>query len=133
MRFTTNLLLTVLSTSLTLASPLLSTPRQCSSTTLKLDYYQGYSSPSACGTAVSTDGNITTGTCNNFLTQAVKLYPDASENCTFTLYRGVTDCSGGAQAGEVTELKASADAVCVGTGVETPQWYHASGVLSCGC
>lgn len=64
------------------------------------------------------------------------LFP-AAEDCTFSLFKGVTDCSGGAA--QTVELKAveqgaQATGTCVQTGVmDGGKWYHGSGWLSCGC
>ncbi|KAF7861377.1 hypothetical protein EAF04_007942 [Stromatinia cepivora] len=136
MLFTTILPLTLLTT--ILASPV-PTPQTatstCSTLTTKQDYYQGYQSPTQCGINVAS-GNITSGSCVNILTQGIMLFP-ADKKCTYSLWKGVTDCSG-----EVTEkydlgVKKEGEeskGVCIGTGVmDGGKWYHASGFLSCGC
>ncbi|PQE09722.1 hypothetical protein CJF30_00009651 [Rutstroemia sp. NJR-2017a BBW] len=117
---------------LSLASPITSRQAVCSSSTtiVKMDYYQGYMSPSNCGVDVSS-GNITANVCTNMVTQGVNVFPSDSKNCVFTLWRGVTDCSG--TPASTYDLTVGGSAQCVGTGVMEPRWYHGSGKLTCEC
>ncbi|APA11459.1 hypothetical protein SS1G_04857 [Sclerotinia sclerotiorum 1980 UF-70] len=139
MLFTTLLPLTLLTS--ILASPVPTTETTpsptttCSTLTTKQDYYQGYQSPSQCGINVAS-GNITSGTCVTITTQGIMLFP-ADTKCTYSLWKGVTDCSG--QVTETFDLGVKTEGVesqgvCVGTGVmDGGKWYHGSGFLSCGC
>ncbi|QSZ36861.1 hypothetical protein DSL72_006744 [Monilinia vaccinii-corymbosi] len=129
MLFTTLLPLTLLTG--VLASPLpASQPTTCDTLTTNLDYYQGVTLPD-CGIRVF-QGNITSGVCINITTQGLMLYP-ANTNCTFYLWAGVTNCSGGVT--KSFNLGATGNpGTCVATGVmDGGKWYHGSGYLSCGC
>ncbi|KAF7890102.1 uncharacterized protein EAF02_002517 [Botrytis sinoallii] len=138
MLYTTILPLTLLTA--VLASPVpvpasTSPVSTCSTLTTKLDYYQGYQSPSQCGINVFS-GNITAGVCVNILTQGIMLFP-ADTACTYSIWKGVTDCSGGVtQTFDLGVAQQGVQSVgtCVGTGVmDGGRFYHASGFLSCGC
>ncbi|KAB8288502.1 hypothetical protein EYC80_010167 [Monilinia laxa] len=133
MLFATLLPLTILTS--TLASPFPAPQTTtCNTITTKLDYYQGTSLPS-CGIKVA-EGNITSGVCINILVQGLMLYP-AETDCTFRLWRGVTDCSGAVSQTYdlgVAEEGEQGTGTCVATGVmDGGRWYHGSGYLSCGC
>ncbi|KAM3089476.1 hypothetical protein ACMFMG_001067 [Clarireedia jacksonii] len=119
---------------LSLASPIVPRQAACSSssssTVVKMDYYQGFTSPSNCGVDVA-PSNITANVCVNMVTQGVNVFPSDTDNCVFTLWKGTTDCSG--DPAGTYDLTVGGSPVCVGTGVMEPQWYHGSAKLTCGC
>ncbi|ESZ94065.1 hypothetical protein SBOR_5541 [Sclerotinia borealis F-4128] len=136
MLFTTILPLTFLTGVLATPLPITQTATStCSTLITRLDYYQGYTSPTQCGVDVF-QGNITSGVCINITTQGLMLFPSDS-HCVFSLWKGNVGCSGDPTS--TFDLGVAAEGTqsvgtCVGTGVlDGGKFYHGSGFLSCGC
>lgn len=86
--------------------------------------------PTACGMSVGSM-TMTSGICMDLYTDALGVAQHSNQDCMFTMWPDVTDCTGDRGWTEYM-IERGNGTVCVETGVlDGGTWTHASGIYSC--